>query len=192
MSRLDLPTVASAVVPGRVVRLRLAPEQREALRDHDGQLGLDVLRHLLGARFVVQPKPAPFPLTAEAFQRVAGKLGVRVGIKRSYTIIRRLSDAGIIENIASYRQPYGTSAAPSGFRVTLYRLAAKVASVRPARRQRAIGGGAVVNPLPRRRWWEHPLFGNPDGRPPPHLSAARLRRMSAADEDTLRRKAING
>jgi len=50
MAQATLPAVLAAVAPGRVARLALTAEQHRALRDPDGRLALDVVRHLLGAR----------------------------------------------------------------------------------------------------------------------------------------------
>jgi hypothetical protein len=88
----NLAGVLGSVVRGRVARLSLEQEQKRALRDHEGQLALDVLRHLLGARAAsVRPgrAPEPFPLTEQTFQAVASRLGRPVGIKRSRLLRRR-------------------------------------------------------------------------------------------------------
>jgi hypothetical protein len=179
LDRLDLRTVLGMVVRGRAIRLDLEREQSRALRDPDGQIGLDVVRHLLGARACLVVAPAPFPLTEEAFQRVAGKLGHAVGIKRSRTIIRRLLATGVITTAGSYRQMYQNTDTRSGFRVTLFSLGAKIARRRSAPQQRAVGRRGRVKPF---RWWKHGLFGTPDGRPPPGLSKRQRCRMRSADE----------
>jgi hypothetical protein len=95
----SLAGVLASIVPGRVARRDLEGEQKRALRDHEGPLALDVLRHLLGARAAsVRPRsaPAPFPLTEQTFQAVATRLGHQVGIKRSRALRRRLVAAGVI------------------------------------------------------------------------------------------------
>jgi len=56
----------------RVAYVCLAPEQKRALRNPRGQIALDVLRRLLGARPLT---PERFPLTEQAFQAVALRLG---------------------------------------------------------------------------------------------------------------------
>jgi hypothetical protein len=118
-SKPNFAGVLDSVVPGRVARLTLEKEQKRALRDREGQLALDVLRHLLGARAAsVRPEaaPAPFPLNEQTFQAVASRLGRPVGIKRSRSLRRRLVEAGVIRDGGSYRQPYRNRAGGSGFR----------------------------------------------------------------------------
>lgn len=134
----NLADVLVAVTPGRVVHLALTPEQKRAFRDPDAQLALDVVRHLLGARPTAAP--ARFPLTGLTFQAVARKLGRRVGMKRSLALIRRLADDRVLERSGSYRQPYRTRGA-SGYRVTLYKLAAVVA---PLKGKRPVGRSRPV------------------------------------------------
>lgn len=171
----NLQDVLAAVTPGRVVRLALTPEQKRALRDPDGQLALDVVRHLLGAR---PAAPNRFPLTGLAFQAVARKLGRAVGMKRSLALIRRLADHRVLERSGSYRQAYRTLGV-SGYRVALYRLGAAVASLR---RKRPVGRGRPVKGGRRRRWWQHELFGDLYGRPPPGLSKKERRKWRSDDE----------
>lgn len=77
-----LETMLAAVVPGRVGPLVLSGEQKQALRDKDGKIALDVLRHTLGARAAIGA-PERFSLTERAFQAVARKLGYNVAQKRA-------------------------------------------------------------------------------------------------------------
>ena len=67
-----LEDVLANVCRGRVAYLVLTRKQKRALHDPDGRIALDVLRHLLGARPMV---PERFPLTEQAFQAVARRLG---------------------------------------------------------------------------------------------------------------------
>jgi hypothetical protein len=174
----SLGDVLGAVVPGRVTRLSLTPEQRASLRDRDAQLGLDVLRHLLGARSAITATPGDrFPLTEATFQAVARKLGHEIGIKRSRAVLHRLVQVDVILPSGSYRQAYRRQGV-SGFRVKL-RIGAALA---PLRRKRPVGRGGAVKAAGPTRWWQHPLFGTLDGRPPPGYSRAQLRRMRSADE----------
>jgi hypothetical protein len=118
-ARLRRPTleqVLANVRRGQVAYLVLTDEQKRGLREPTGRVALDVLRHLLGAR---PANPGRFPLTEQAFQAVACKLGYRVGQKRSRGMIRRLLEAGVIAGAGQYRQPYRNSAARSGFCVAL-------------------------------------------------------------------------
>lgn len=174
----NLQDVLAAVFPGRVVRLALTPEQKRALRDSDGQLALDVVRHLLGARAAAAPARDRFPLTEATFQAVALKLGRAAGIKRCRVMLRRLRDARVLERAGSYRQRYRTLGV-SGYRVALYRLGAVVASLT---HKRSVGRGRAVKGGRRPRWWQHPLFGDASGRPPPGLTKRAAARMRSLDE----------
>jgi hypothetical protein len=75
----NLQDVLANVCRGRVVYICLTREQKRELRDSEGRIALDVLRHLLGARPMT---PERFPLTEQAFQAVARRLGYVVGQKR--------------------------------------------------------------------------------------------------------------
>jgi hypothetical protein len=185
--RPDLVAVLAMVVPGRSARLCLTADQKRAFRDRDGRIALAVVRHLVAARrsagFLSRGAADTFPLTDAGIQRVAGRLGDQVGIKRCREMRRRLIAAGIIEAVGSYRRAYSLRV-PSGFRVLLYRLA--VAATATGRRVRgaphlpaSVGRGGLVK---RPRWWEHPLFGTPDGLPPPGISRRVARRMRSRDE----------
>ncbi len=126
-----------------------------------------VLRHSLMRR---KRRDDVFPLTVGWYQRMAKELGHHVGEHRAAREIKDLLARGVIIRAGVYRQSYSNSI-PSGWKVPLYRLAQdltrrtkRVASIR---RPKRVKGQNL-------RWWEHPLFGTPDGRPPPLLSA-RLR-----------------
>jgi hypothetical protein len=107
----NLADVLANVCPGRVAYICLTREQKRALRDPEGQIALDVLRHLLGARPM---SPERFPLTQEAFQAVACRLGYLVGQKGCRRMVKRLLNSGVIGACGQYRQPYRNSAARSG------------------------------------------------------------------------------
>jgi hypothetical protein len=173
-----LKQVLGDVRPGRVAYLTLTREQKRALKDRDGAIALDVLRHLLGAR-----PPGRFPLTEGAFQKVARKLGHELGQKRCRRLIGRLRNSGVIEQAGSYRQAYRNSAVRSGFRVALFWLGCRLrgAGVRLFQ-QRPVGTRHPVKRKPRVRWWQHPLFGDPSGLPPPQLTRAKAREMRSLDE----------
>lgn len=177
--RLRLDHVLGNVCPGRVVYLVLNREQKQALRDPDGRVALDVLRHLLGARPMV---PERFPLTEQAFQAVARCLGYVVGQKRCRRMVKRLLDAGVIGECGQYRQPYRNSAARSGFRVRLYKLGRRLRASRLAKRKRPVGKQPAVKGDFRSRWWQHPLFGDLLGLPPPEIPPRRARKMKSLDE----------
>jgi len=171
--------VLAAVARGRAVPLGLTREQKQAFRDRDGQLALDVLRHLLGARAYLGGQ-GKFPLTEATFQAVAGRLGQAVGIKRSRALLRRLRDGGVLEESGSYRQPYRNREGAAGFRVRLYRLAVAVRAA--LSRKRLSAGRVASSPLPRVRWWQHPLFGDYEGRPPPQWTQRRRQQTASLDE----------
>jgi hypothetical protein len=182
MSLLD---VLAEVRRGRVVHLCLEPEQKRRLRDRDGQLALDVRRHLLGAR-ADRRDPERFPLTEGAFQAVAHKLGHAVGQKRARALISRLHEAGVIAGAGQYRQPYRQSGVRSGFKVALYRLGRRAQALRRSSRRRQakrpVGIAASVKPRFALRWWQHPLFGDVCGLPPPEIPRWRARAMRSLDE----------
>ena len=173
-----LGEVLAATRRGCTMRLALNDEQKRALRDPDAQLALNVVRHLLGSRAACGVSSGTFPLTEFAFQAVARKLGAEVGIKRIRRLIRRLVHAGVLMPAGSFRQAYRTRGI-SGFKVALYRVLVLLALLRE---KRLSAGAGPSRPRGPRRWWEHPLFGNPDGLPPPEIRKARLRRMRSADE----------
>jgi hypothetical protein len=179
-ARLRRPTleqVLANVRRGQVAYLVLTDEQKRGLREPTGRVALDVLRHLLGAR---PANPGRFPLTEQAFQAVACKLGYRVGQKRSRGMIRRLLEAGVIAGAGQYRQPYRNSAARSGFCVALYllgRRVRRVAARRLSKRERPVGNAPRVKRKFRVPWWQHPLFVDLLGLPPPGLDPRCARRM---------------
>jgi hypothetical protein len=175
-----LEQVLANVVRGRDQRLRLSEKQRRELDDRDGRIARQVLRALVRAR---QATPTvscaeQFPLTEDAFQAIARRLGHQVGDKRARAIIRRLTTMGVLESAGSYRQRYRSSAVRSGFRVPLFRLGTTAA----AKRKASVGKRRSVKRSRPVRWWAHPLFGEPNGRPPPHLGLEAARRMRSIDE----------
>lgn len=190
----SLARVLGSVVRGRVTRLSLNREQKRALRDPDGQLALDVLRHLLGAR-AENGAPKPFPLTEQTFQAVASRLGYRVGIKKSRALRRGLVETGVLESGGSYRQPYRNQAGGSGFRVRLFLVACwkpleagAGVFAKGVRRSAALGekrlsaGLRASSPRAPVRWWKHPLCGDYEGRPPPQWTKHRRRQTASQDE----------
>ena len=164
---------------GKPVVLYFYPED-----DRNGQVALDVLRHLLGAR-ADRRDPERFPLTEGAFQAVAHKLGHAVGQKRARALISRLRAAGVIASAGQHRQPYRQNGARSGFKVTLYRLGRRAQALRRSRLRQAkrpVGSAASVKSRSARRWWQHSLFGDVCGLPPPEIPKARARTMRSLDE----------
>src|SRR6266550_4283904 len=111
-----LERVLANVVPGRDQRLRLSEKQRRELHDRDGLIARQVLRALPRARKAAG-MPEAFPLTEDAFQAVARRLGLSIGDKRTRAIIKRCVALGVPESSGSYRQHYRRSGARSGFRV---------------------------------------------------------------------------
>jgi hypothetical protein len=194
MATAPLERVLANVVPGRDQRLRLSERQRRELNDRDGRIALQVLRALVRARRGGNraPKstnratptqsrflsPELFPLTEDAFQAIARRLGHQVGDKRARAIIKRCTALGVLESAGSYRQRYRRSGTRSGFRVPLFRLKTTAA----AKRKASVGKRRTVKRSRPVRWWAHPLFGEPNGRPPPHLALEAARRMRSIDE----------
>jgi hypothetical protein len=181
------PNLADVLVNvrlGRVAYLVLDSEQKKALRDPEGRIALDVLRHLLGARPMT---PERFPLTEQTFQAVARKLGYVVGQKRCRRMAQRLRATSVIAEAGHYRQHYRNSAARSGFHVTLYKLGRRLGAPRLPKRKRPVGKHAAVKTGFRARWWQHPLFGDLLGLPPPDIPPPRARRMHSLDEVPGRR-----
>jgi hypothetical protein len=153
----SLHTVLACVAPG-APRLRLNDDQRRRLADRDGRIGLAVVRALVRARALALAPAAPpdeFPLTEETLRAVARKLGHELGIKRARAIRRRLLATSVLEPSGSYRQAYRRQGA-SGFRVALFRVAARVwpnvSGGRPRRFPASIGTLSRVKRLPPRRW----------------------------------------
>lgn len=172
-----LQDVLAGVLRGRVAYLCLTPAQGKSLGDPDGRIALDVLRHLLGARPATRER---FPLTEQAFQAVARKLGYVVGQKRCLLGVKRLLASGVVVRCGHYRQPYRNSGSRSGFRVSLYRLGRRLP--RPATRKRPVGKRACVKAIFPAPWWQHPLFGDILGLPPPEIPRWRAGRMKSLDE----------
>ena len=169
----------AAFRPGRVVRLDLTREQKRELRDAEGQIALDVLRHLLGARAVVGA-PERFPFTERAVQAFTRKLGHAVGQKRCRAFRRRLVEAGVIPASGHYRQPYLDPDIRSGYCVRLFRILWRASS--PNTGKHPVGKRPAVKRERGRRWWQHSLFGDYSGLPPPGIPRSRARQMVSLDE----------
>jgi len=137
------------------------------------------MRHLLGARAALDA-PERFPLTERAIQALTRKLGHKVGQKRCRGLRRRLVAAGVIPASGHYRQPYRASAVRSGYCVRLFRVLRGTTS--PNTGKHPVGKRSSVKRERSFRWWQHPLFGDYSGLPPPGIPRARLRRMWSADE----------
>jgi hypothetical protein len=190
----SLSTTLDALVAGRVVYIQLDREQNLAFHDPDGKLALNVVRHLLAARRTVGASSdlhEPFPLTEGAFVATARRLGSPVGIKKARSLRRRLLVAKVIDFAGGYRPQYRTGPGDGAHRVPLYRLVV-AAKDSPARRGPcashkvvvSVGRGLLGKPARRRRWYEHELFGTPDGKPPPQLTRRQRRMWRSADERT--------
>jgi len=126
--------------------------------------------------------PERFPLTEQAFQAVARRLGYVVGQKRCRRMVKRMVSLGVVGPCGHYRQTYRNSPARSGFRVGLYKLGQRLRAPRLATRKRPVGKHAPVKTDLRPRWWQHPLFGDILGLPPPEIPRSSARRMKSLDE----------
>jgi hypothetical protein len=144
-----LQSVLASVLLGRVARHCLTPAQAKSLRDREGRIALDVLRHLIGRPLVAER----FLLTEQAFQAVANKLGYVVGQKRCQLMVKRLSASGVVVRCGHYRQPYRNSASRSGYRVALFKPGRRLRAPRPATRKRPVGKRELVKAAVRPRWW---------------------------------------
>ena len=172
----------------RNVRLRLTPERRQATADRDGILARRVLRALHQARHEAASPDwngTSFPLSGFAFQAIAHKLGVRVGIKHSRAIIRRARECGLLQDAGPYESKLQRL-------VPTYRLGARIVGLgetmrggdvlRSAHKQLTGGRRSPVKVTQRVRWWEHGLFGTPDRAPPRLLYGRSAAQMWARDE----------
>jgi hypothetical protein len=102
---------------------------------------------------VLLRKRDTMPLTVGFMQAVCKQgFGVKVGRARASAMISHLQSTSRITLVGRYRGK------KHGFWVGIYRLAPVIVSV--ARNSRVKG----------RPWWQHPLFGTPDGKPPPGTS----------------------
>jgi hypothetical protein len=185
--------VLAHVRPGLRASLRLSPRQRSRIRlQPDGEVALRILRHIVPARAEAGADHLTFPLIERFVQRAAARLGLRLGQRRCRAIIRLLAAEGLIEAASSYRQPYRSQPGGSGYCVVVWRLRPFLVSAirgllrRPAaalRSSKASVGTRNRASAPRRpKWWQHPLFGDPSGLPPPGISPRRAARMHSEDE----------
>ena len=126
--------------------------------------------------------PERFPLTEGAFQAVARRLSYLVAQKRSRLMVARLVASGVVGRAGQYRQPYRNTGARSGFRVALYKLGRRLRVPRLSKRKRPVGNREPVKPKFRARWWQHPLFGDLLGLPPPEIPRDRVKQMKSLDE----------
>jgi hypothetical protein len=174
------------VEAGSAVVLNLTPEQRHALSDHEGQRALSLLCHLLLARHAAD-QPDELPLTEQFILRLACRLRIPLGRNAARRVIARLKATGVIVPLGSYRQAYGIN--PGAYKVTLW-IVTPIAWVGtrprsfagPRKRPRsATRTASVATPGQHKLdpWWQHPLFGNPDGRPPPGTKPKRLERWAS-------------
>ena len=178
MTAVTLPDVLREARPGRVRRIPTTPDQRRRL-GRDGLEALDLLRHLLGARDAAGA-PGDAPLTEQAVQALARRLGRRVGQKRARCVQTRLREAGIIVPAGSYPQRRG-----SRYRVRLWRLAGGAVDrvvPRPAQRKRPVGSSGRVKRSGAAGWWEHGLFGMAGRAPPGSTSGEGYAGMRSLDE----------
>jgi hypothetical protein len=97
------------------------------------------------------------PLTAGFLQQqIWSFFRERIGEHRAEAMIRHLRSSRRLLQVGSYKSKR------HGFHVPIYRLAQPAGSVTSSVRK-----NSRVKP---RAWWQHPLFGTPDGKPPPGTS----------------------
>ena len=96
------------------------------------------------------------PFTVGFLQRSSKAMGYPLGEHRAAAAIRELQRRKVLQAQGKYRGK------GHGFWVVTYRLPSVVSSVRRTRRVKP-----VWKPCSRKNWWQHALFGTPDGRRPP-------------------------
>jgi hypothetical protein len=175
--------VMAEIRPGRSGDLDLTRSQRSALSDQEGLDALSILGHLIAARHAAG-EDGRVPLTEQFVLWVARRLRLPVGRNGARRVVRRLKTAGVVAPAGSYRQSYGVL--PRGFRVPCFRVTVAVwlgsrrlRSAPPRRRLRSAthqASNAAHHKLKSLAWWQHPLFGHPDGLPPPGTSSEVRRR----------------
>lgn len=120
----------------------------------DDALDRRVAEHVLD---VLARRRTTMPLTAGFMQAVCLQgFGHRVGRKRAARMCAHLALSGRIAPVGRYR------GLRHGYWVTLWRVLQRVAPVSSSVRKKS-----RVKFDERKRWWEHALFGTPDGKPPP-------------------------
>ena len=189
--RPHLDEVVALVTPGVTVPLRLTEIQRRAIRaDRKLARAVKTYQHQEAARARLPEAQrrdhAPFtPEGADRISRRAGLEGMcRGDWQRS---IRRMAALGIIGPVPIEDERGKPDTAhyhrrASGHRVTLWRCLILWLRKSGAGVKRTGDERGSVKPRPRPRWWAHPLFGCPDGRPPPGMTRRQRRMWRSADE----------
>ena len=164
------------VRPGHVVVVGPTREQAGKLRSPLGREALSILQHFLHARRLVTRRggeladldPQPFPLTEQVVHQISARVGSGLGQKKSRRVAQLLVESGLLRRRGSYRRAY-TRGPASPHRVALYFLARLVGG--DPQNEASVGKWRSVKRQSERqlaeRWWTHPLFGTPDGLPPP-------------------------
>jgi hypothetical protein len=174
VSTRSLDEVLAHVRPGCVVRLDLSRIDEAQARTIDFRSAVHLLRHLLGARHAADGVyPVDWlPVTAPALQKTSMKLGLKVARDTCRHYWRLLISSGVLVRSGQYSQRLNVYSPDAPHVVKLYRVKIRGA-VRPAKLNFP---PAVLDPSNRNRavrkpcWWEHKLFGNPYGLPPPGIS----------------------
>lgn len=179
--------VLRLVRPGLTATINLRDFQRVALSNPEGFVALSLLGHLLAVRYCLRLF-GEFPFAPSFVERLSYRAGTPLGRNAARRVVRQLRDAGVIVLVGSYRGAYRVLQ-PSGFQVPMYRVAGAVhvrgrlpSSARPRRRPRSAKAKASVAGPPSVKgqgWWCHPLFGNPDGLPPPHVRDEVIQRWTS-------------
>jgi hypothetical protein len=166
--------------------LNLTPDQREALsRDDEACAVLMVISHLLHARDAAG-EHGPVPITEGWMLSLARRLGVPLGRNASRRGMKHIASLGVIAPAGVYRQGYRI-ATPGGHKVPMWSIQVPVwirttylgHAFRTGGRDRRPCGPASVatwRSVKSKPWWEHGVFGNPDGLPPVGLSPSLRKR----------------
>jgi hypothetical protein len=108
------------------------------------------------------------PLTVGFMQTVAAAIGHKVGEHRAARMVNHLKATKRITQVGRYQ------AKTHGYYVAIYRLHSYVVS--SIRRN---------SPVKRLGWWQHGLFGNPDGEKPLFAAKKDLRRWKSKTHRAL-------
>ena len=156
-------TVLAHVQPGHSVAPPLTPEQRAALADDEGRRALSYLGHYVHALRQTERETGrklDIVLAPSFVQRMGFRMGEHVGRNEARRLVRRLLP--LLDFVGVYRRAYDSRSVYAGFRVDRWSL--RVVTASPGRTKACI---ATRRKPSLRKWWMHPLFGNPDGLPPP-------------------------
>jgi hypothetical protein len=140
------------------------------LDDEEGAYAVALLGHVLAARDAAG-EHGLLPFAPDWLRRAALRVGLPDGRNLCRRAVARLRASGVLVPAGTYRQAYGML--PKGFHVPLYRVDVPVwlgsrglrtaPTLTPTRLRFATPKASVATRGRVKWWWEHALFGNPDG-----------------------------